>query len=723
MKLHFLPIVAASLLTGCLSPLSLEAQSKRAFVYETPQEFFGSGDFDGDGRTDLVIVDKASGKFRLGYQTPAGRFNWADCRPSGLKGINGFDVGRLLSNKSDAFAFAAADANQIILLDAPAPEAAGKRLPVPFNAALGPSTIVGVDGGSLAKNGLLDLFVGSIYNSPDPNLGTLLRNDGSQFPRISEATLPGAAAHGNRLGLKTGQPEVLCVLLEGDKKDTFVAESFASGKAVPVLTVPGLPTGSEYALGDFGGAPLRQLLFYKPGEPKLTLRSLQEASPGRFSAGAETSFDLAQPLRRVITLELNDGPKLLVLFGNGQSAGLFNFDGAHAPAPVQTFTATNEVFTCAASSPKGIIFFSEPVGAKFSTRYYVYEPAGARYAFGAFGSLPSLADNDNMTIPQIRARILSKLTVTNPADMKLYTNTIPGTQVRYVMVPIPGGTFLMGSPDSEPGHKPDESPQHEVKLAPFWMGRCEITWNEYELFMYSDEEKQMRAMYPTDPAGDKLADAVTHPSKPYVEMSFGMGKDGYPAISMTQHGANKYCQWLSAKTGQFYRLPTEAEWEYACRAGTTTMYSFGNDPSKLGDYAWYEDNSDFKYQKVGKKKPNPWGLYDMYGNVMEWVLDQYDPGFYKLCATNQVTFEPWNKATKPYPHAVRGGSWNDPANMCRSAARLGSDPSWKMTDPQLPKSIWYLSDAQWVGFRLVRPLKVPSAEEMQKYWNSGTERD
>ncbi len=205
------------------------------------------------------------------------------------------------------------------------------------------------------------------------------------------------------------------------------------------------------------------------------------------------------------------------------------------------------------------------------------------------------------------------------------------------------------------------------------MGRCEVTWNEYELFMYPDEERRTRATIPTDAAGDKLADAVTHPSKPYVEMSFGMGKDGFPAISMTQHGANKYCQWLSAKTGQFYRLPTEAEWEYACRAGTTTAYFFGDDASKLPEYGWFEQNSDFKYQKVGKKKPNPWGLHDMCGNVVEWVLDQYDPETYKQGAGTSLTTDPWNRATKSYPHAVRGGSWDDQENMLRSAARRGSD--------------------------------------------------
>jgi formylglycine-generating enzyme required for sulfatase activity len=291
------------------------------------------------------------------------------------------------------------------------------------------------------------------------------------------------------------------------------------------------------------------------------------------------------------------------------------------------------------------------------------------------------------------------------------------------MLPIPAGQFIMGSPETEPGRKPDEGPQHKVRISPFWMGQYAVTWNEYELFMYPDEERRTRATVPTDERADQLADAVTHPSKPYVEMSFGMGKDGFPAIAMTHHAANKYCQWLSAKTGHFYRLPTEAEWEYACRAGTTTTYFWGDDASKLPEYAWFEQNSDFKYQKVGKKKPNPWGLYDVYGNVVEWCLDQYDPEFYKQCAANSTVLDPWNKATKPYPHAVRGGSWDDEAVRLRSAARRGSERTWKMTDPQLPKSVWYLSDAQWVGFRIVRPLKAPSAEQMQKYWTSGTERD
>jgi formylglycine-generating enzyme required for sulfatase activity len=327
---------------------------------------------------------------------------------------------------------------------------------------------------------------------------------------------------------------------------------------------------------------------------------------------------------------------------------------------------------------------------------------------------------DKALVEQIHRLILGTCKEQTQADMKVYTNTIPGTTVTYAMVPIPAGEFVMGSPATEAKRNEDEGPQHHVKIEPFWMEQCEVTWNEYELFMYPSD----KAIQPADATTnytDAAADAVTKPTKPYVEMSFGMGKDGYPAISMTQHAANIYCQWLSAKTGHFYRLPTEAEWEYACRAGTTTAYFFGDDPAQLGQYAWFADNSDFKYQKVGQKKPNPWGLYDIIGNVDQWTLDQYDPSYYKQF-TETVT-EPWNKATKPYPHVVRGGSWQDDADKLRSACRRGSSSAWKAQDPQLPKSVWFLTDAQFVGFRIIRPLKIPSAEEMYNYWHSGVEKD
>ncbi|HTD67044.1 MAG TPA: c-type cytochrome domain-containing protein, partial [Candidatus Limnocylindria bacterium] len=156
------------------------------------------------------------------------------------------------------------------------------------------------------------------------------------------------------------------------------------------------------------------------------------------------------------------------------------------------------------------------------------------------------AGNELTTVADIHKQLTAKVDAATEAEMKAYTNTIPGTQVSYSMTPIKGGEFVMGSPAPEAGRKPDESPQHKVKIEPFWMGVCEVTWSEYELFMYQDEERKFQKEIVTDPYVDKISDAVSRPTKPYVEMSFGMGKEGYPAISMTHHAANKYCEWLSA---------------------------------------------------------------------------------------------------------------------------------------------------------------------------------
>ena len=328
--------------------------------------------------------------------------------------------------------------------------------------------------------------------------------------------------------------------------------------------------------------------------------------------------------------------------------------------------------------------------------------------------------SESLVVAEIGKRIAETTKEKAEADMKPYSSTILGTEVAFDMVPIPGGKFKIGSPDNEKGHQPDEGPVKEVKIDPFWMGKTEVTWNEFQLFMYPEEEKKARATKNLSAELNKITDAVSHPTQPYVEMSFGMGTDGFPAISMTQHAANKYCQWLSAKTGHFYRLPTEAEWEYAARAGTTTAYYWGDDAAQMSENCWWGKNSDFKYQKVGKKKPNPWGLHDILGNVAEWCIDQYEPDFYKT----MPDANPWNKATRPYPHVARGGSWDDEdVTKLRAAVRRGSSAEWKRQDPQLPKSIWYHTDAQFIGFRVVRPLKVPSAAEMQNYWNSGVEKD
>jgi formylglycine-generating enzyme required for sulfatase activity len=116
--------------------------------------------------------------------------------------------------------------------------------------------------------------------------------------------------------------------------------------------------------------------------------------------------------------------------------------------------------------------------------------------------------------------------------------------------------------------------------------------------------------------------------------------------------------------------------------------------------------------------PNPWGLYDMHGNVMEWTADQFVPDYHRRLGGR--TSNPFVRPESLYPRSVRGGSWNDDPEQLRSAVRLGSEPMWQQQDPQLPKSIWYLTDAPWLGFRIARPQEVPSVEEMYFYWNSST---
>ena len=311
-------------------------------------------------------------------------------------------------------------------------------------------------------------------------------------------------------------------------------------------------------------------------------------------------------------------------------------------------------------------------------------------------------------VEKIRARIEEQSKKTAASKPAAYKVTIPNTTVSYAMAPIPGGEFKMGS--GAPGAKPDEQPVHQVKLAPFWMQTQEVIWDAYLMFMFSDQARERE--HP-----DALVDALSRPTAPHLEMSFGRGNNGFPAISMTQHAANKFAQWLSAKTGEFYRLPTEAEWEYACRAGGDPA------PKPLDEYAWYKKNSpqgafsSGTYHAVGTKKPNAWGLYDILGNVMEWTADQYAP--YSAAAQQNPTVP----SKTAYPHAVRGGSWNDDEAAVTCTARVKTDASWKRQDPQLPKSVWYMTDAQWLGFRLVRPATLPSAEEMYRAWNNGVEVD
>jgi formylglycine-generating enzyme required for sulfatase activity len=241
------------------------------------------------------------------------------------------------------------------------------------------------------------------------------------------------------------------------------------------------------------------------------------------------------------------------------------------------------------------------------------------------------------------------------------------------------------------------------------------------LYRHLKEFESQRIRLVTDA---NRVDAVTAPTPLYEpDFTFEYGEDPQqPAVSMTQYSARQYAKWISLVSGLQYRLPTEAEWEYACRAGSQTAYSFGDDPAQLGDHAWFADNSEGTGTKpVRQKLPNAFGLYDMHGNAAEWVMDGY--GTYPA-SDGPLAGTDWVKTDKPDPRTVRGGSWEFSAAQCRSASRLGSDDmAWKEYDPNRPRSPWWFTTdpARGVGFRLVRPLAEVSREAMEDFWKIDSE--
>lgn len=291
-------------------------------------------------------------------------------------------------------------------------------------------------------------------------------------------------------------------------------------------------------------------------------------------------------------------------------------------------------------------------------------------------------------------------------DFSSYEQTIPDTKVSFKMIAVPAGSFLMGSPVSEPGRETDEGPQRNVNVDAFWMEEHEVTFAEWDAFFKNMDVPQTKAIE---------LDAVSRPTAQYIDLTWGMGRDDkQPTNSMSQAAAIMYCKWLYNKTGIFFRLPTEAEWEYACRAGTTTAYSYGDDPASLEQYAFNKDNSGAKFHKVGQLKPNAWGLYDMLGNLSEWTLDQYNAKAYEK--RSDGSRNPLEPAGSRYPRVVRGGSYQTDDAACRCANRISSLTDWNKRDPQIPKSRWWLTDGMTIGFRVVRPKDAPAKEEIEKFY-------
>ncbi|MDX1394489.1 MAG: SUMF1/EgtB/PvdO family nonheme iron enzyme [Gemmatimonadota bacterium] len=289
------------------------------------------------------------------------------------------------------------------------------------------------------------------------------------------------------------------------------------------------------------------------------------------------------------------------------------------------------------------------------------------------------------------------------------TETIPGTGVSFEVAYLPGGELVLGSPDDEAGRDRDEGPRRSVDVSPFWIGVYEVRHVEYAVFRDPALDSDSTAI--ADHTLD--VDAVSRPSPPYEDPAHGLGQGDHPAVGMTQWAALAYARWLSEKTGRLYRLPTEAEWELACRAGQPGPWGSAN-AGDLADHAWYAANSSERHHPVGEKTPNAWGLHDMLGNVAEWTLDEYRADFY--ASLEDGAEDPWARPSATHPRTVRGGAFDDEPAGLRCADRFESTLRWKRRDPQIPRSRWWNTDSPHVGFRLVSPAGDWTLESIRAWW-------
>lgn len=271
------------------------------------------------------------------------------------------------------------------------------------------------------------------------------------------------------------------------------------------------------------------------------------------------------------------------------------------------------------------------------------------FTLTAVSLVPSLAQNSPKTVNNSVSK----------EPLRAFDEKIPHSTAQLEMLPVPGGKFSLLNPKTKK--------VEEVTIKPFYLAKTETIWDVYDAYYLQQDLTE-------DQKANKV-DAASRPSYTYIPPDHGWGHVGYPAIHMSHQSVDFFVKWLSKQTGKKYRLPTEAEWEWAARAGKKEWKVFSKED--LEKAAWYKGNSDEKVQPVGKKQPNAWGFYDILGNTGEWCIDLEG---------------------KP---VVCGGAFTDTAENISPLRRAYWERKWQETDPQIPKSKWWLADAPFAGLRVV----------------------
>jgi hypothetical protein len=551
----------------------------RGFVYENLYELQADGDFDGDGRTDLIIVDKLTGNYRVGYQVSPGNYTWVSTRASGVPGVTGLGIGRLSSLAYDSLAVAAPDANRLTILDANSSSAPGLPIPV-FLPSLGPNAVGVIDIGGLGNTNHHDLYIASMYNGTSAFRETMLRNDGTTNRTvIADNPLTLIRERLNSILLHTNRVPRLALMERkaAPTYDNFRVYDLSNG--VPVLNATVLTDVSlqpqEYVSGQFAVTnPYTQVLFYPPGAWYFSIYQFAEPSTNNYVLNFVNSYSLTNFIDRMFTLPGSNDTKLLFFYTNGTSAAVYTFNGTNVPQVSQQIEApAGQHFTGAGVYGKaGMVLFSAPRGRNTSSQFTPYKWNGSNYTQGAVADLPNLSSYS--ASGNVMQFLYEPFVTNNPVLLRVNNagDWASSPQIALGNISARSETFLGATQGlANPANVPLGAAH---PLAAF--GLANQYSNMISLFSFNP------------PAGDKVSDVTISPAAGRYPTAIQLRFTAVNATDLVwfRIGGGNWIQWSNSLLArvftnlvvQYYGQPSGNQAKSAIK---TASYTFTSGPSTL----------------------------------------------------------------------------------------------------------------------------------------------